>query len=147
MLTVTDVQMTSLMKISTESGGVDADGDLAVDDFTDANGDGFDDGLDGIAVEIPDNDGDGIGDVLDNDGVLDDEGIVVTPTSADEGVIFTGLDGGAFGCSVGSAGSGSNRVDPSMPMMLLLSLCGLFYSRKANGRVEIEPGAKIDRQS
>ena len=72
--------------------------------------------------------------MLDGDVVLDDDGVVVTPTSADEGVIFTGIDGSAFGCSVGPSGYSTNRVDPSMPMLLLLSLCGLFYSRKANGR-------------
>ena len=63
-----------------ESGGVDTDDDQLVDDFTDADNDGFDDGLEGIAVELPDSDADGKSDVLDIDEVIDDEGTVVAPT-------------------------------------------------------------------
>ena len=63
--------------------------------------------------------------------MINDDDVVVTPTTGDEGLIITGVDGG-FGCSVGSAGG--SRVDPSLPLLLLLSLGGLFYSRRANGR-------------
>ena len=128
-----------------ESGGVDTDNDQMVDDFTDANGDGFDDALDGIVVEFPDTDGDGVSDVLDSDVVLDDEGVVVTPTAGDEALFITGVEGG-FGCSVAPGGirsgiqSGKSRFDPSMPLLLLLSLCGLFYSRKANGLSMVRSG-------
>ena len=114
-----------------ESGGVDTDNDQLVDDFTDANGDGFDDSLTGIAISLPDSDGDGINDVLDNDGS------VVTPTGgvpdADEADLITGLSGSGFSCSVFSA---SGAKDPMMPLMLLLSLCGLLYSRRARGSVQ-----------
>ncbi len=62
-----------------EAGGVDADFDGKVDNFTDTNGDGMDDPLNtataGTALPVPDTDADGASDYLDldsdNDGMLD----------------------------------------------------------------------------
>jgi len=107
-----------------ESGGIDSDNNQMVDDFVDTDGNGLNDGSIGV-VTIPDSDGDGINDMLDNDGA------VVTPTGeSDDGSVQTGLVGNGFGCSVGNS-----ATDPSLPLLLLLSLVGLFYSRKAHGRV------------
>ncbi|MFS4417967.1 gliding motility-associated C-terminal domain-containing protein [Maribacter sp. 2307ULW6-5] len=66
----------------TEAGGIDADGDGTIDNFTDTDNDGLADSVDpvgpatpGTPLENPDTDGDGIPDVLDldsdNDGITD----------------------------------------------------------------------------
>ncbi|MBT6702024.1 MAG: OmpA family protein, partial [Gammaproteobacteria bacterium] len=58
-----------------EAGGTDTNNNGLVDDFTDTNGDGFDDGIAGSTLPLPDTDGDGIVDQLDldsdNDGIMD----------------------------------------------------------------------------
>ena len=124
-----------------ESGGVDADSDGLVDDFVDANGDGFDDALSGIAPELPDSDGDGVSDPLDADGTVvdptadpvDDAPVDDQPADDDVGEIITGVDGNGvgIGCVITSNSGGA---DPSLPLLFLVALSGLFYSRKVHGK-------------
>ncbi len=59
----------------TEAGGADADHNGVVDNFSDANGDGYQDSLAGSPLPVPDSDGDAIADFRDldsdNDGLAD----------------------------------------------------------------------------
>ena len=93
-----------------------------MDDFTDVDGDGFDDALSGTPTALPDTDGDGISDVEDSDATA-----IVTPQSGAVGEVITGLSGTGFGCTVGNT-----RADPFLPVLLLLAMCGLLYSRRAH---------------
>ena len=104
-----------------ESGGVDSDSDQLVDDFTDTNGDGFDDSLAGLPLALGDSDGDGAPDVLDNDGVT------VEPTGGVAQGLRTGLSGSFLGCTLSTTGA-----DPLLPLILLIAMCGLLYSRRAH---------------
>jgi hypothetical protein len=62
----------------TEAGGIDANGDGIVDNFSDSNGDGLADSVDtttnGTPLSLPDTDGDGVSDFRDSDS--DNDGIV-----------------------------------------------------------------------
>jgi len=109
-----------------ETGGVDEDFNQLIDNFTDADGDGFDDALTDITTFLPDSDANGIPDYLDNPG------LVVTPAASSNADLTTGIQGN--GCTfVVNQGAPSSK-DPSFPALLGLALLGLFYSRKAHGR-------------
>ncbi|WP_041391870.1 Ig-like domain-containing protein [Pleurocapsa sp. PCC 7327] len=58
-----------------EAGGVDANGDGIIDNFSDSNGNGLADSVEGSPLPVPDTDGDGIRDFQDldsdNDGITD----------------------------------------------------------------------------
>lgn len=60
---------------ATEAGSLDVDGDGIVDDFMDADGDGYNDATAADPAPLPDTDGDGVPDYLDpdsdNDGISD----------------------------------------------------------------------------
>ncbi len=60
-----------------EALGTDADNDGKIDNFTDANGDGYEDALDANPLPLPDTDGDGARDVLDlnSDADVDENGV------------------------------------------------------------------------
>ncbi len=106
---------------------IDADRDGIIDtvdvDFTggsDLDGDGIDDSADADFSNEPDTDNDGIVDSQDADA--DGDGFVDPRVGAAQGVIRTGLTGGA-----GSA-------DPRLLILLLISVIGLMVRRRRSGR-------------
>lgn len=83
---------------ASEAGSLDADGDGIVDDFTDADGDGYNDATAADPAPLPDTDDDGVPDYLDTDS--DNDGISDTteaglPDADDDGMIddFNDEDG------------------------------------------------------
>ncbi len=121
-----------------EGGGDDAqpeNGNGLVDNFTDSNGDGLDDALAVVPLAVVDTDKDGLPNFQDtdsdNDGLPDkDEGLNdidgnnVPDYLQPNAEIETGVSGG--GCTIAD-----NRVlDPTLPLMLLLSLVLLVRRRR-----------------
>ncbi len=82
---------------TTEAGLPDADEDGMIDDFNDDNGDGLDDDVANNPPVLPDEDGDGIPDVLDLDNPAGGGGPVDPP--ACNCALETGLDGHGGGSS------------------------------------------------
>ena len=85
------------MSDTTEAGLPDADGDGMVDDFSDDDGDGLDDGLTNNPPVLPDSDGDGVPDVLDLDDPAGGAGPLAPP--ACDCVLQSGLEGHGGGSS------------------------------------------------
>ena len=99
-----------------EAGGSDADGDGRVDDFTDANGDGFDDGIAASGLPLPDSDGDGRPDYRQNDDPdgdgllnaqdLDDDNDGIPDTLEGDGAVDSDNDGVADSLDLDSDNDG-----------------------------------------
>ena len=107
-----------------ETGGVDADGDGMIDGFQDLDGNGVDDGIQIIASSLIDADGNGIPDYRESAPVL---------AQAVDGIIHTGLSGGvSSGCSVAST---NTRIDPTLLVLVMLSLVMLIRRRRLQCRV------------
>ncbi|MCF6230866.1 MAG: DUF5011 domain-containing protein [Gammaproteobacteria bacterium] len=88
-----------------EVGGVDSDGNGRVDDYTDANGDGYDDNaISSLAIVD-----------LNNNGLPD-------YLESERSAVKTGLKG-VGGCS--AAGPGTT-IDPTLPLLLLFSMLALM---------------------
>ena len=119
-----------------ETGGDDIDNNGVLDQFRDADADGWDDRLRGSVFHGLDADSSGAFDHLefdDNDGVdaVPDELIANDEATEDDTTAIplrTGIDGGA-GCSI--AKSGSVR-DPVLPMLLLIAFIGLLQRRQCD---------------
>lgn len=131
-----------------EAGGADVDGDGQVDtwqdddfdgvpntvdaDFTggtDVDGDGIDDRADVSFLSDADTDGDGIADPFDAD--FQGDGFVPfsqEELKPDDGIIHIGLAGN--GCSIGATYAAG--IDPTLPLLSLLSLC--FLGLRRSGR-------------
>lgn len=121
-----------------EGGGDDtqpANGDGIVDDFVDANGDGLDDAIAAVPLAVADTDNDDVPNFQDTDS--DGDGIpdkveALTDSNGDDipdylqssAQIETGVSGG--GCALGS----NRALDPTLPLMLLLSLVLLVRARR-----------------
>jgi len=106
----------------TEAGGTDADGDGIADSLV-------------SGTALPDADGDGIPDF--QEPVVDTDIVVTTPVEempepgAANGVVRTGLSGS--GCAIAPvsalAQQGSNRLDPTLPLLGLLAVMALAIRR------------------
>ncbi len=88
-----------------EVGGVDSDGNGRVDDYTDANGDGYDDNAISSLTIVD----------LNNNGLPD-------YLESERSAVKTGLKG-VGGCS--AAGPGTT-IDPTLPLLLLFSMLALM---------------------
>jgi len=117
--------------------GADTDGDGVVDSQDpDSDGNGFagpvnddminNDGLvQGIPINLPDSDGDGVADLIQGTGAI-------------TGIIETGLDATGFGCSIGSAGQ-SSKTDPMVAFLLggSFMFLALRHRRRNTTRVAV----------
>jgi len=92
-----------------EAGGSDTDGNGIVDNFTDSDGNGYDDGLEATPLPLTDSDNNGVADYVQ----------AVGSSSAGK-PIRTGLQG-IGGCSMAS----NAPFDPMLPLLLLMSLIAL----------------------
>lgn len=121
-----------------EGGGDDtqpADGNGLVDDFVDTNGDGLDDALAAVPLSVVDTDNDGVPNFQDTDsdndglpdkaeGLSDIDGNNVPDYLQSNAEVETGVSGG--GCTSGN----TRTLDPTLPLMLLLSLVLLIRGRR-----------------
>ncbi|MCU7844786.1 MAG: JDVT-CTERM domain-containing protein [Candidatus Thiodiazotropha sp. (ex Monitilora ramsayi)] len=96
--------------------------DGMLDAFTDTNGNGLDDALEGAPLSLPDSDNDGIPDLKDD---------ISTP--AGETPLQTGLKG-VGGCSIG----GASGIDPMLPLLALLSLTYLGWRRRQSITIRVK---------
>lgn len=121
-----------------EGGGDDAEpagGDGVVDDFVDTNGDGLDDAIAAVPLSVVDTDGDGVPNFQDTDSDgdgLPDKDEAFNDTNGDgvpdylqsSAQIETGVSGG--GCAL----STNRALDPTLPLMVLLSMLLLVRGRR-----------------
>ncbi len=101
-----------------EAGGIDVDGNGRVDDFTDLNGDGAEDGLQRIVIEIVDTDFDTIPDYLDLDSdqdslsdVLESLGMEFDQDNNGTLDVFTDSDGDGLDDFLAAGPVGVNDTD------------------------------------